>query len=426
MKKRNLFITLGLALGLGVAGVAGLAQGKEAVEVDATVDTMTIYYIQRSDWGGDYAYDPYIWRWGGNNPANGGEYKLSWDDRPMMTWIRDVYNGDGVQGKLWKYDLPLDITGFLIRQNNTESKPEFSDTDVTLASIGKNAFHMDSTGGNHLKAFNLTYVEDGAYLRGNWNDGAGWNIEEQRAMTTVTAGTKYKVDGVDLSAGNYVKMVYIVNGSESFWGEFHDVSSTDDENYPVAAIDDGDGHTNAGVYSTGTYNITVTKFAEGQWDYEFEGTANEDLDAACAFARTFVSALFAECPYNWSESQTQGQDIYNDGKTSETLATVWGQQKVAFLALSEGVQSYLTNKKATAVDITNMFGRYDYVYGKYATVRAVQGADFLGRTPTITANLTIASGIINNETAPVYAIAIIAAASLVTLGGVFLLRRKEN
>ena len=73
MKKRNLFITLGLALGLGVAGVAGLAHGKEALEAkaDASAYNFTRIYcdVEGNNFKSSFHGDSYVafgYWWGGS------------------------------------------------------------------------------------------------------------------------------------------------------------------------------------------------------------------------------------------------------------------------------------------------------------------------------------------------------------------------
>lgn len=332
-----------------------------------------------------------------------------------MSWIQDTYNADSVSGKLWTYDLPSDCTGLKIQDNYKALEINFG---TTFGAYNNNALRFDynDTDHDHLKPFNLTYVADGAYLRGDWTN--GWSIEGQLPMS---GESPYSIEGVNLSGGSSVKMVYMQNGAESWWGQFNSVSSTDDDRYPVKEVEDTDHNINAGVVSTGTYNITVSYYNDGKWDYLFEGTANADLDDACTFARNFVSAIKENCPYNYDEGE------YNEGKTAATLASAWSSQITTYSGLDSLVKSYLTNKESSVTDITTMFGVYDYVYGHYESVRSLTGADFLERNPAVVASSNIVNNIPTTETSNLIVIvSVVSLVSASTLVGLIVLKRRKG
>ena len=131
--------------------------------------------------------------------------------------------------------------------------------------------------------------------------------------------------------------------------------------------------------------------------------------------------MYANCPYNYSTSG------YNDGKSSSTIASTWGAKVTAYAALSAKAKNYLSTEAGNSVAaITTMWTSYDYVYGHYASVRAVVGADFLGRDPAIVASFSI-EGLNQVSNSPeTIIIVVISATTLVAVGGFFLLRKKRE
>jgi len=392
----------------GAFAVANVKSSKKSESVKAVdYPTTKLYFLQ--NWNPEMGNDPTVWWWGGDHPSTG-----DYSSRPTMTWVQDTYNADSVSGKLWTYDLPSDCTNLKIQDNYKELEIYFGGA---FSNFNNNALRFDynDTDHDHLKPFNLTYVDDGAYLRGDWTN--GWSIEGQLKMT---GSSPYSITGVNLSGGSAVKMVYMENGAESYWGQFNSVSSTDDVRYPVKEVEDSEHNVNAGVVSTGTYNITVTYVSDGKWDYLFEGTANSDLDAACAFARNFVTNIKANCPYNYDDKE------YNDGKSASTLASAWGSEISTYGGLDPLVKSYLTNKDSSVTDITTMFGVYDYVYGHYASVRALSGADFLGRTPAVVASSNSVVSPASETSNLIVIVSIVSLISASTLIGLIVIKRRRG
>ena len=408
MKKLTI-VKLFSLLTLAASGAFALGSALNSKKVDAVdaANTKTFYLLRTNGW--DDWDTPRIHYWGGDNPT-------SWDSRPNMVWVRDTYVSGSVTGKLWKYEVPENSTGLLVTKPNSGQTDNYNFAS-TWGEEEYNGAYLYYDNANKLQPIDLVLVDDGCYLRGDWTD--GWSLKGQLKMS----GTgPYTISNVDLSGGSAVKMAHVTNGTEDWWGQFHSVSSTDNVRYPVQEIEDENHNVNAGVVSTGTYNITVTYFNNGLWDYEFEGTANVDLDAACTFASNFSTTIKANCPYNYESSS------YNDGKSASTLASAWSSEISAYGSLTAVVKSYLTNKDSHVSEITHMFEVYDYVYGHYSSVRNLSGSDFLGRSPTIVNSSNIVGIVsINESTNTIAIIVIISLVSVTAIGGFFFIRkRKEN
>jgi hypothetical protein len=334
------------------------------------------------------------------------EIATNWNCIPSFVNKNRQYTGGGETGPLYSIDIPNEISSVIV------TKSDLSKQTTTLgltSSINAANFYYESA--DKLRGFELTLVDDGAYLRGDWAN--GWSISGQKAMSSSSSSGPYSIIGVNLSAGSAVKSLYMTGGVEQ-WCQFKGVSSTDPVHYPVKKVDDGMGGYNAAVVSSGTYNITVTNDGEG-WNYVFTGTANTDLDAAISFANTFISTMEANCPAT------------SQGGSSQKVANAWSGQITVYSGLSGDVQYYLLDEDSSITAITNFFSSYDYIYGHYASVRALQGANFLGRTIPVSANYSVALiGSNSNSTNAIVIVVVISVVGLSAIGGYFFLRKRKQ
>ena len=353
-----------------------------------------------STWG-----NPLIYWWGTG-------FDVSWDNSSSMKNESRTYKHGDTTGALYSFNIPSNSNLIVRNSGGTKQTEDFSLESSTnmihpYVSDSKNILYGDGT----------PILANGAYLRGDWTN--GWTHIGQKNMTSSSSSGPFSIEGVNLSAGSAVKALYINNGDEQ-WCQFNSVSSNDDDHYPVITVDDNNGGFNAGVQSTGSYNLTVTKNANGKWDYAFTGTANTDLDAAVAFANTFVSTMYSECPYNHTTSS------YNTGKTASTLATAWSSQISAYSSLDDNAKPYLLDQDSNITAITTFFGVYDYVYGHYSNVRAVTNSDFLSRNPATTPTNTINPLSNNGGESGSLIIVVVTSLSLIALGGFLFLKKKKE
>ncbi len=89
------------------------------------------------------------------------------------------------------------------------------------------------------------------------------------------------------------------------------------------------------------------------------------VDAAITFATNFNSDIGGICKYDESTNK-------------EALASAWGSKSTNFSGLPEYVKYWLDEKEGTASsdsNVTEMFAKYKYVYGKYGTSLSL--TDFL-------------------------------------------------
>ncbi len=282
-------------------------------------------------------------------------------------------------------------------------------SNITVNVSGDYVFTIPSSFSGSGITYTVTAdVSDGAYLRGDWTD--GWTEDGQVAATVVTADTSYKIENVVLSDGGTVKMIVMSSGLIS-WCQPNNVTSTDSEHYPVSMPDDGKGGHNVQVTNAGTYTITITKNGDN-WDYEFEGTSNPNLEAAIAFVDGFKTGMAAKCPIN-AETGSESN------LTSEWNTTQAG----AYAALDPAAQAYLTAATTTVTKISEFWERYEDIYDRYHTKLGL--TDFLGRYSDGSRMMT--SNTNNNNYTPVIIIIISSVAVVSLLGaGLMIKRRKEN
>ena len=99
------------------------------------------------------------------------------------------------------------------------------------------------------------------------------------------------------------------------------------------------------------------------------------------------------------------------------------------IASTPGAATYLkTNAGSTVSQITTMWSSYDYVYGHFAEVRSIEGADFLARSPAypLTNPVITFAGQQNSNTLIIVAIVSASVATLLLVGGYFYLRKRKE
>ena len=166
MKKRNLFLTLGLALGLGVGVAAGLgARVEEAKKVEATSETTTIYLdVHNSNWAGK-GETIYVHYWGGDNASTWpgvamtknsfGLYTatVSSDSTGLKFHVSENWGGDCETG-----DLSFTASKMLW----TIDKQQSPCTASSAAYSEKTIYVLDK-GGDRLQVNHYAHVYNGSY-----------------------------------------------------------------------------------------------------------------------------------------------------------------------------------------------------------------------------------------------------------------------
>lgn len=180
---------------------------------------------------------------------------------------------------------------------------------------------------------------------------AGWAASECTVTITVNDSRYGSVDKLSISN-------VPLGSSVSINGNKITIAGTTVTASTKAAPDGYDNSfvewTNAPATITGAVTITAT----------FTQISGET--AAISYAQAFNTAIAAKC----SES----------GATDVTeLAKAWSTQATNYGNLAGYVQYWLDKDHASSdTNVTNMFRKYDYVYGKYGSD---VGTDFLNRNP---------------------------------------------
>ena len=260
MKNIKCLITsLVLALGVGAA-VGAVADRKAEVKVAEAAALKTFYLVSNWDWG-----IPRIHYWGGDNPT-------SWDSTPTMTKVVDSYTVDGKTGAVYKYDVPENTTGIIIR-NNGKTQQTANYEFASWGGVSTNGAYFEwKDESNKLVACN--YVPDVTVTR----------------YAVINGGSPVKIDDVNVSQGSQ---------------------------YDVPAKVYREGYECEGWYTTQACTVKYTKtsvnsnmsiYAKYTTHAAWAGTVNIDLrnsgwaDAAANYSILFMNkTTYSEEVTAWSE-----------------------------------------------------------------------------------------------------------------------------
>lgn len=533
MKKRNLFITLGLALGLGVAATAGLAQGKEAVEVDATSScTFKVDKNELSSWGGVGSWGLYAW----------------YNETPIIDSFDNCYGNMTLSGDYYSitvnYSDGIDGAILLFKQN---TQP-WRSNDITIAG----GFKADGTyvlsygawvndnDGNGRKTFSAN-IEDASIaptysLVGMIGGVNHWEVDHDlvwngdETIATLSNISLLKGDAVKIRKNhswvvsygwNFVKDNISVTDE---WSEAREAGDTACFTYEESATDSANINVlHDGVYtftytkSTNTFSISGTRnendsdviakiaiSADGTSSYEEidmelkQGSTTEYLitrnfTAGEVFYIRFGTRYYHYEHFKGGDTSLKGKQFVANGEDIKALYSAnytiyfetdtsseqfggWLQFNSVYAAqiadnlvryaqyfnstikgvcdpqgkdtvisdLQSAWQSVYTRYNNAPADVKTAIAGATESYddtdvkefvAKYASVYRLRGAelgtyggDFLGKNITPIPSHTFMPSVFdeNSNSLNAFVIITIAAMALVTLGGVFLLRRKEN
>ncbi len=511
MKKRNLFITLGLALGLGVAGVAGLAQGKEAVEVDAT-NNITVY-LNTNNYGDDEWADYAMWAWKGTGAGSWikmtamsedhyfsatvdfdsfdhckfvryqkGAATPNWDwdqsnqdlefDSTKTLYTLSGRSGGKMYGSWSTYIDPQTKYSFTAKVNFTgQEVPDYVKICITgefcgwsdsvalteMTRVTNTSFTYEMT---NLSAGSYQYKVQAVYSNAttiNW----AHQIDEENDSFTVSYGD----EGVEKVLGNSrnydfaknmkpeeaatgakvqltfaskvpvtVDIIYV--GSLTSWGttkeridagKMSPVNSdrlvfewaipegtyTGDYEFKIAAMSAYTTATKVS-YTDLVYGVTgsneVMTVDKTTLTYSYSANSHDLSDlAAYAFAEGFTAAMATPC-------------ADEDADNGEAVSAIWDDWKDIYETFGESITNiFKTSSSGKIVQARKLYvhclDRYAKDYGLDAWANAPTEYGVFG---------FFGNNVSENGSYTLPVILIITVASLVTLGGVFLLRRKEN
>ncbi len=425
MKKRNIFITLGLALGLGVAGVAGLAQGKEAVEVDAA-------------FSGTITIDTTAGSWGSNEGGQNFSVYFYNDSTGEKGWGSYVYGGQNVTVVQVSYTVNFNPEGMIaVRYSNWYSQEKWETSPWAEG---------DLSWGKWNQTVNLSYQDNANIVIGGWNDTVSKNNAYVGYPTLRYKGSDTEWKYIDKNFSDFkindsTHPEYYGTYKLKKYSEFYVLSSGDKE-YGEAS------------FSLGTFESSLF-IAKGNWE-QVPGTSEyeqpiqyigEDEVYASIYYDRGSKSFYINDPVA-ADADEWAQDFNKNGCTTTSTGTkaIWGNMADRYDALANQYGESFTNLFVNAAhyehDDNTVKGyinlavqRYDYVLERYgvndANTDALGYEDFMGRvaankvTPK-TISYFGDTGLENNTTFNSFVIIAISAMALVTVGGVFLLRRKEN
>ena len=394
MKRRNLFITLGLALGLGLGVAAGLGAKGEAKEAKAsgvsgkvTLD-LTINWASVACNVSVYFYDASSHEgWGSYVSVAKDQYEAEvsysfadWTPTKMIAVrYNSTYSAESWAANKWG--------GAETKWNQAPSSDGYAFADhlrITDASTATTDYAV-VMGGESGKAWSELVSLNGVKKNGS-------NHCEYYASVDLTAGQAFKV----VYAGVYYG--YYTTGEGVAVGDFGGGSGNDIE-----------------INTSGTYSLYFDSYTHNVH------IANTDYASADEWAQNFLKA---------------------DCATASTgTKAKWSDHATAYAALTPGAKSYLANEahvdhlidKSSDTFIVRAVQRYDYVLERYgknvANTDELGYDDFMGRapgkvTPKALNDTSFVSSYDDNNTTLV--IVLISTVTLAAIGGYFLLRRRKE
>ncbi len=406
MKKKNLFITLGLALGLGIGAAVGVGARQETKAAKADYNPQYIYF----QWTGAAAN---TWgSWGVDSTEIYAYFFNKGDDGSAWPGVAPVDTVTVNSKTYCKYEVNasktlviFDIYKWSGDNNQTE--------DLTIPTNGANCFVPSSVGsGKGTGSWVEMYpdITAGKYLRGGWTN--GWYPNGQVAATESPSGTF--TAQVTFGASGKMKMVQFDSDHKTSWIQ---AASVTIDGVQSESFKDNDG--NVVVSTPAIYTVVVSNIQyTTDWyaNYVLTSAASADLNAATEFASGFTEAMEDNCPYT------------SENGSSEKVVAAWKSQAGLYSVLSEGAKEYIADGLSSTVDeIIAFASSYDWIYGHYAGCRdAKNGGDFADRNPTIIASYAVELQNNSSSVNSIIIVATIAAASLLTVGGYFLIKKKHE
>ena len=448
MKNRNLFITTGLALALGLGTVftAGISKNSEFNEVKADSSAVTIQYNQWSthtffidmtefhywvDASDTEYFAVYFFNGSGNawsevRPVEQakGSYILSFE-MPQL-------NSKNVE---W-------TTAIAVRLNS--SSQSFEDKhnqtgNIDISSGNYNAIKI--TGWNTGVASTVQYgVDSGTTVYVNYNNATWWNDGDgtdnfnymyfyhplsgeasgvwSSAKMTVVNGTNDKILEciVPGNGQTYAAMIAVrCKTNTGSWGDNNSNVNNQSPDLHVAATE-----------ATKVRNA-MTVYDNNAWDTNLYSYNISDNQRAIFWGTNFLSEI------------TCGGETGANAGTITSQASAWNNVEAQYSNASLAVQGIILTKTGALVgsdDLETAVYRYDYIvfYKKgldsttYASYTDFIGRGNSGSGKTTSFNKPIIEPIINESNFVDNTVIVIAAISIMTLaifGGYFLLRKKE-
>lgn len=400
MKKKNLFITLGLALGLGIGAAVGVGAKQEAkaakaytigetfyfeanqVWSDATNNTSTFLWAHFYKDGGSGTYDVKL------SHSSGKLYYGTWPDTSSLDRIMFARgNSSAIQwdwgNETWGYSFDFILSGnnYIKQVNNG-----WGDSQKELE--GYMEYRPEKTAGQ-------------AFLRGSWSGGWGTFDHEM----TLQSANVYKIENVLLTSGSQIKATTIGNDKFVKWYDASDLKGNSDATFVSPNIT---------INTTGNYTVTVNTSTKV---YTVDVYEDVDLTAAETFADDFKSSMASFCPVVGSDPL----------KGISKLTTEWSGFASRFAdttSTSTAAQDYLKTLDDGG-KIEEFRERYDSILTDYYSY--LSSYDFLNRAQTLGLGaIRTLSNATNNTSMTVISIAAIASVGLLAVGGYFLIKKKHE
>ncbi|MCR5348653.1 MAG: hypothetical protein K6E59_03490 [Bacilli bacterium] len=376
--KKSLLIGLGiatLALGGAAFGAKALSTKDVAVETSAT-DTKTLYLcVNWNDWA-----NPKIHYWGGSSGT-------SWESLPTLTACEYSVISDGNEGVVYSYEVPTDITHFLITKNDKSAQTANFDLGGTWGAYASNEFYFvweEET--NKVKAADLTFLDDGYYIAGD----AEFVSAVGKTGTAWKFSTAVKMDDASVVGDNHATYVLAVGEDDIEFKCIHLHDGTVDWLGSNLSITDAG---NYGVYVNGS---DATSFSTGVY-----------IDA---FTASFLGDMQDICGTSTAE--------WEKNHAGSSLNTVWAKHKARFEgALADGEAAKFVTSSGVA-GVARGATLYLHCVSRYSLSTWTNG-------PAAASKVVLPSLGSQNNSA-VYIVIAIASFAAIALGGLFCFRKKKE
>lgn len=413
MKKRNLFITLGLALGLGVGVFAGLKAGQEVKEVKAAATDVDIYLNVS---GSSYweSADAVTFVWVSDSTSVNSAY-----------WIATSSIGNGV----YKFTLPAGYDKATIARlnptNNATSNPTVWDGNTGVWS----------------QAHDFTY--EGAYnyvsLKADSDGKAAYDVGFVKHFTSgdklyidVQDNMSWWFDGyntyIDFKVGNYEvasTSLTRIDGSNMLYYEF-----------------------NSDVYANYIITLRATSFSAGDWSTK----TNQTPDIVFTNSNKSYNAIKLGADNNGTTA-VKGMEAFSDDYLVDSFAYYFLQTTSDYcskeVTATSTIAGVLTSLAAKGTAVKNTFASGNVIHAKSGHANISDEAlsrywnmthesdhakgsaydDFLNLGDTFMAisRSSFETTVADSNNSITLIIVVISGVALLTVGGYFVIRnRKED
>lgn len=372
MKKRNVFITLGLTLAIGIGIGATLSFGNEIIESKAANDISSVTLKGSFDeWGDGISFVK----------QSNGDYTLSHafvanqEFKIFVTGAEDKWVGAD-----WGISSSQIDSEFVGGTGNFKAL-----TSYTLNLTVKSTFYTNWGSDVFIKLGETRTVQF-VDSSGNIYDGTENLVEESNQftglITTTTAGAKFRIKDTIGSVDNYYNAL---------------------ENGVTLATVSGDY---ISITTSGTYMIYFKKASHESWVSEAGETQQAYFYANYFLAKVGCDPEGLEIPSGWSNCASRYAILSDDAK--------------------DFIYNFDVSKAESGDDVAEMIERYEWAINHNPNSLSHFITNRSGTARAISASRVINPAIEVKTNNYIIAVVVISSISLISLGGFFFLRKRKE